>query len=535
MSAFKGGRQRVAVQLPTGTGKTVLFSALAAEQARTSRVLVLAHRAELLDQAHATLGRMVPASISVGIVQAERDDADAGIVVASVPTLIRPERLARVLAGGPVGLVVVDEAHHAAADSYRAVLDGLGCFTPDGPRVLGVSATMFRADGKGLGDVFEQIAFDVPLLDMIRAGYLANLRAKQIELAVDLDALRIVDGDYHAGELADALAAADAPAHVAAALAEHARGRVALCFTPTVALADATADACRGLGLRAAVVTGEQDADTRRAAFAAIRTGRLDVLVNCAIATEGTDLPRVDCVAIARPTRSRVLYTQMLGRGTRLHPAKVDCLVLDCVGATAAHDLVTVAGLFNTPPHLRQVLERDGLAAAVERDEADQARRADAVALRAREIDLFARRRAAIAWVALGRHWVVSIGDGATLALLVAPDTADDVGTVDVFLFQRGERWQVDVEQIAMKLPTLELAQGVAEDWLRGHPRTLALAAPGARWRQGPASDRQRELLARFVPARLAPGLTKGEAGNALTACFARRTLRAAGFLGGRD
>jgi len=103
--------------------------------------------------------------------------------------------------------VIVDEAHHAVADSYRTLLAALGCFETDGPRVLGVSATMYRADGKGLGDVFESLAFDAPLLDMVRAGYLANVRAKQIELAVDLDALRIVDGDYHAGDLADALIA----------------------------------------------------------------------------------------------------------------------------------------------------------------------------------------------------------------------------------------------------------------------------------------------------------------------------------------
>lgn len=296
---------------------------------------------------------------------------------------------------------------------------------------------MYRADDKGLGDVFEALVFDAPLLDMIRQGYLATLRAKQIALAVDLDGLRIVDGDYHAGELAAALIAADAPRHVAAALAEHAHGRVALCFTPTVAPAATTADACRALGRRAAVVSGEQDAETRRTAFAAIRAGRLDVLVNCAIATEGTDLPRVDCVAIARPTRSRVLYTQMLGRGTRLHPAKVDCLVLDCVGATAAHDLVTVAGLFHTPPHLGALLEREGLAAAVDRHECEQARRAEAAAIRARDVDLFARRRARVAWVAVAPHWVASIGDGAVLALVVADATEDDVGTVDVCVLAR--------------------------------------------------------------------------------------------------
>lgn len=520
------GLRRLGLQMPTGTGKTVMFAGLVAEDFADSRgrVLVLAHREELLAQAAATFERMLPAWARVGIVQANRDDADADVVLASIATVRQPARLARILAHGALTRVIVDEAHHAAADSYQSVLRALGVFDDrsDAPLLLGVSATLYRADSRGLGETFERVVYDVQLLDMVQRGYLANLRALRVTLNLNLDAIGRVGDDYNQAQLADALTHADAPVHVATALVAHARGRISLVFTPTVALAEATAEAAGAEGFHAAVVSGETDPDARRQLFAAVRDGRLDVLVNCAIATEGTDLPRVDCVVIARPTRSKVLYVQMIGRGTRLHPAKADCLVIDCVGATARHDVMTAAALFSMSDAeladgVVETLDTRAAAAQVAAHAAQEA--AHAAALRAEAVDLF-RARQRVGWVSVGAHFAAGVGADGTVALYErAPDA------VDVLLLAR-ERAPV---ALASSLASIELAQGVAEAWVRSDPNRERLAAPGARWRGEAASDKQRAFLARF--ARTERATTRGEAADAMTRTIARWQLAAAGLL----
>jgi len=501
IAAYRRGVRRMLIQMATGLGKTVLFAHLAHLVVRHGRrVLVIAHRDELLTQARDKLLTVDP-SADVGIVRAERDETDAAIVVASIQTIARPARLARL---GRFELIIIDEAHHAAAASYRTVLEALGAFEPDGPLVLGVTATPGRGDGVGLDSVFEEIVYSMPILDGIRGGYLCDIRATTVTLETDFSDVHTRGGDLADGELGDALIAADAPEHVAQAYREHAAGRRALVFAPTISVARSMAAALDGAGVPAAWVSGETPRDERVAILAALKAGSLRAVANCAVLTEGFDCPPVDCIVTARPTKSAGFYTQMIGRGTRTYPGKDDCLILDVVGQAGRHDLVTTASLFGLPPRLlaeRTVTE--ALEASQQaQDEALRRDRPDA-RLVARPVELFKRRPL---------HWVQA---GPDRFVLTVP-----AGQIQLEQGRRG--WSAVISPygdqpvvIGSDLP-LEYVQGVAEDRARrlGAER---LVDPTAPWRRRPASDKQLAVLSRRS-LRLRPGLTAGEASDLIAA-----------------
>ena len=476
--------------------EALLFAHLAHEAvAHGGRVLIVAHRDELLTQARDKLLLADP-SADVGIVRAELDECDAQIVVASVQTLAQPHRLARV---GRFSLVVIDEAHHAAAASYHAILESLGAFAPVGPLVLGVTATPGRGDGVGLDEIFEEIVYWMNILDGIRGGYLADLRAVSVTLDTDFSGVRSRGGDLADGELGDALLAADAPEHVAAAYREHADGRRALVFTPTVAVAASMAGALRGAGVPAAHVSGETPRDERASILARFRSGELRAVANAMLLTEGYDEPAADCIIVARPTKSASLYTQMIGRGTRLHPGKRDCLIVDVIGQAGRHDLVSTASLFGLS---RRALAAQTVTEAVEarqaaQDAALRRERPDA-RLVARPVDLFKQR---------ALHWVEA--DPTTFVLSVPGGR--------IVLRQHVGGWRATLtdrdgaREIGRDLP-LPYAQGVAED------RARALGAewlvdPDAPWRRRPASEKQLALLLRRR-LRVSSDLTAGEASD---------------------
>ena len=333
---WENGHTRTLLVLPTGTGKTIVFASVAADQVRAGhRVLILAHRGELLEQAADKLQR------STGLVSAvEKADATClntwfRVVVGSVQTLQRTARLER-FPHDYFGTIIIDEAHHAITDGYRRILDYFGS-----AKVLGVTATPDRGDMRNLGEVFDSLAFEYKLTDAIKEGYLCRIMAQTIPLKLDISSVTMSGGDYAVGDLGTALD--PYLEQIAAEMAQRCKDRKTVVFLPLIKTSQKFRDLLNAKGFRAAEVNG-QSAD-RREVLADFDAGKYNVLCNSMLLTEGWDCPSVDCVVVLRPTKVRSLYSQMVGRGTRLSPGKTDLLLLDFLWMTDKHELCRPADL----------------------------------------------------------------------------------------------------------------------------------------------------------------------------------------------
>lgn len=397
---FRAGDRSTLLLLPTGTGKTVVFAEIARRTVeKGNRVLVLAHRTELLEQAQR---KLEAAGVPAAIEKAERHAGRAPVVVASVQTL-KGKRLESWPADH-FGLVIVDEAHHASALSYRNVLDRFAT-----ARVLGVTATGDRADGRGLGDVFDSVAYELKLRKAIRDGWLCPIRAQRVKVQAELDGVDTARGDLHAGQLADVMNQADVVDGVVGPLLELAGTRPTILFSVDVAHAFALTAALNEQRPGCAVaVSGDSHEERRRQAAEDLASGKVQFVCNAMLWVEGFDLPSVSCIALARPTKSRALYTQMVGRGTRLAEGKADLLVLDFCGNTSRHRLVTIADVL-ADRELRDD-ERATFDAKAEAGELDDAMDAvDDAIEEAEETAERDRRRAVVQWLAEEVHDLLDV------------------------------------------------------------------------------------------------------------------------------
>lgn len=438
------GTNRPAVVLPTGAGKTVIFSWIANRWVRDqrSRVLILVHRDELVTQTVKKLHDVAP-SLKVGVVKGQRNEhGNVDVIVASVQTLRIPTRRAPI---DGIGLVIVDEAHHAAADSYVQVLDHFGCFAPTctcsvmpdetthdyGCRfplgvtpAVGFSATLVRSDKGDLSEVWDKVVCRRDILDLI-PEHLCDVRGKLVTVdGLSLSEIKTTRGDFSESSLTDALLTSEAQTFVVQAFFEHARDRKTIVFTPTVAAARAFNDAFIEAGVRSAVIWGSMPVTERRLVLEQFSTGVLEVIVNCMVLTEGFDEPSASCAIIARPTRSAALYVQMVGRVLRKHPSKSDALVLDVVGASADHKLATLADL--TSQRVIDVKEGETLAEAAVRERKEGNPRLAGYAVSHEEIDLF--HRSPSMWLQTKEGiWFVSTrcasSDGMSKCVLVDSNT----------------------------------------------------------------------------------------------------------------
>lgn len=391
------GKRRVVVVLPTGSGKTVVFGALAHAWLSDDmgRVLVLAHRDELIQQAAAKLSLWIPRHL-IGVVKAGKNEVDAPVVVASVQTLRNDRRLAQ---AGRFGLVVVDEAHHASAASYKKILGELGAFTDHGPIVVGVTATPKRGDGVRLDDVFEGVVYAKTYSEMVAARYLAPVESRVFDLIEHAGKAKLgIDGDYAEGWLEGVMLRANAPDKIVEAWKREAYDRPTIVFTPTVSVAKAVAEAFNGAGVSAAWVSGAMPTTERRAVLAGLAAGRIRVVANCAVLTEGFDEPSVSCIVVGRPTMNETLYIQMVGRGTRIHEGKQSCLILDMVGCADQLQLDAVVELGGR----RAPAGRDAAASADPHGESDVPFSTVDGALVGRTVKA---AKSICRWVALGDGW----------------------------------------------------------------------------------------------------------------------------------
>jgi superfamily II DNA or RNA helicase len=496
LARWNAGATRQIVNLPTGTGKTPTAAMIIRDFRR--KTLFLAHRDELLNQAVEKIGLVIP-SPDVGIFKAkERDGLNREICVASVQTAARHTDL---LKNKDFKLCVCDECHHATADSYVKVFDELGFMDGDPEKLLiGFTATAFRGDGGALGDVFEEITFERSILAMIKAGYLCDVQGVKIQTGTDLGGVRTRLGDFLAGDLSEAIDTPERNQLIADAYIEHARDRKAIVFCVDVQHAQNVAETLRNNGIPCKAVYGEMGSDERRKTLADFNSGDIRALANCNLLTEGWDSPDLGAVLMARPTKSRVLYIQCVGRGLRTAPGKEDCLLLDFVDISDKHNICsfgTLAGDENLKPRKGQSLLQ-----AVE-EKADKQERRYAGTSHAPEhtseaFSLFDRSR--FAWLISGRNFRLSLGTGQTIvcspagagyevSLLEANGTATPLSNAP--------------------LP-LGYAQGVAEDYARRNAQAVFFDKE-ARWRRYPASEKQIALLERLGLFYCA-GITKGEA-----------------------
>ena len=326
--------QRSLLVLPTGTGKTIVFAKIAEERVNTGRVLVLAHREELLQQAADKIWKSCQIPCSLEKAESTCLGTWEPITVGSVQTLMSERRLSR-FSPDYFQTIVVDEAHHAMSDSYQRVLSHFS-----EAKVLGVTATPDRGDKKNLGQYFDNLAYEYSLLDAINDGYLCPIKAQTIPLSIDLNNVKISQGDYQAGDLGNAL---DPYLEEIADTMTAYMDRKIVVFLPLIETSQKFCQMLKDRGFRACEVNG--NSTDRAEILQDFANNRYNVICNSMLLTEGWDCPDVDCIVVLRPTKVRGLYCQMVGRGTRLSPGKDHLLLLDFLWMCDRHELCRPAYL----------------------------------------------------------------------------------------------------------------------------------------------------------------------------------------------
>lgn len=390
---WNDGRARTLLVLPTGTGKTIVFSSIAEECVRRGdRVLILAHRGELLTQAADKLQKTTGLSCAVEKAEETSLGRWERVTVGSVQTLMRETRLTQ-FPSDWFSDIIIDEAHHCLSDSYQRVL----AHFPDA-NVLGVTATPDRSDMRDLGQYFNSLAYEYSLPEAIRDKYLVPIKALTIPIKLDLRSVRTSAGDYQASDVDSAID--PYLEQIASEMETACAGRKTVVFLPLVKTSQKFRRILEAHGFRAGEVNG--NSDDRAEILRDFDEGKYDVLCNSMLLTEGWDCPTVDCIVVLRPTKSRSLYSQMVGRGTRLAPNKDHLLLLDFLWLTQKHELCRPAALIASTEELAEAMTRRIEAAegpldleAVEKDAAEDVV-AEREAALAKELAKMRRRKRAL-------------------------------------------------------------------------------------------------------------------------------------------
>lgn len=367
---WKNGKKRTLLVLPTGTGKTIVFSKIIEDRVRKGeRVLVIAHRGELLEQASDKLYKST--GLKTATEKAEQTSLGSfyRVVVGSVQTMQREKRLNQ-FPPEYFDTIVIDEAHHAISDGYQRVLHHF-----EDANVLGVTATPDRGDMRNLGSYFESLAYEYGLAEAIKSGYLSPIKALTIPLKLDLSNVKQQAGDFSTKDLGTALD--PYLEQIAEEMKKQCFNRKTVVFLPLVKTSQKFRDILNKHGFKAAEVNGES-AD-REQVLKDYEEGKYNVLCNSMLLTEGWDCPSVDCVIVLRPTKVRALYSQMVGRGTRLAPGKKELLLLDFLWHTERHELCHPANLIATDEAVAKKMTEniEELGAPIDLEQAEQQAKED--------------------------------------------------------------------------------------------------------------------------------------------------------------
>jgi superfamily II DNA or RNA helicase len=536
----------------TGAGKTQLFLRLLMDELsdpQVGRGLILAHRTELIDQPlerirHMDAGWLGAAldAPRVGVVQAQREDYNRQLTIATVQSL-NPRRLAKLLAHGAITHLVIDEAHHGVASSYTRIIDALREANPN-LRHLGVTATPIRADGDGLAKVYRTVSAKISIADLVRQGWLVKPRWLAIATGISLKGVKTAGGDYVASQLAERFDTPAGRAIILQAFREYASDRRAIAFTASVQGAHDLAEAFQEAGYTAAAIDGTTDKAERSRILGAFRTGAIQIVCNCQVLTEGFDAPGTSCVLMCRPTKSDGLYIQCMGRGLRPANGKAtaseDCLILDFMPEDV-RNIVMAGDVLGVPKE-----QSDAVRALLEDEEGDEDELAQIgftfdgehfdygsspMEIIARQLDYL--NASGLAWFPPtgirreGESLTVGLGPGSDGIERILAIRGTELYGIARNVAPQGERsqpWRVRL--IACEDAYAE-AEAIAARWA-----APTLSSKAAQWRRGPLSEGQARYLKRLAKGRLTPaqigGLSKGEAAQWITHCQALDALDSA-------
>lgn len=387
---WDSGVLKTLLVLPTGCGKTIVFAKVTEDCVRRGdRVLILAHRGELLEQA----ADKIRQSTGLGCAVEKAEESCMGswfrVVVGSVQSMMREKRLGQ-FPEDYFQTIIIDEAHHCISDSYQKVLNHF-----NGAKILGVTATPDRGDMRNLGSYFESLSYEYTLPKAIKEGYLSPIKALTIPLKIDMTGVGVQAGDFKASDISTAL---DPYLQgIAQEMGKYCKDKKTVVFLPLVKTSQKFRDLLNTYGFRAAEVNG--DSQDRSEVLEAFDRGEYNVLCNSMLLTEGWDCPSVDCVVVLRPTKVRSLYCQMVGRGTRLSPGKDHLLLLDFLWHTERHELCHPASLIcqdeEVAKKMTEHIEQAGCPVDIE--EAEKTAAEDVVAQReealAKQLEEMKRRK----------------------------------------------------------------------------------------------------------------------------------------------
>jgi len=532
------------VILPTGTGKTIIFASLIDKFLEDCinnyhKIIVLAHRDELIRQAVNKISLLVDRKY-IGIIKADQNDIEKPVLVCSVQTLQRENRLKELSKETSfVFMLITDEAHHAVANSYIKIYNEL---LDDNTLHVGFTATGFRSDNIALGNVFDKIVYEKNLLDFI-PDYLVNLKIKKIKTNINLDSINTVNGDFNQTKLAKILDTENYIELITKSILKFAMDRLTLVFAPSVKSAYDIADLLKKKGVKAEAVSSNTPLDERRKILRKFQDKEIQVVTNYAILTEGYDNPAINCIVMARPTLSPVLYMQMLGRGTRKYPDKDDCLILDIAHLTDKYKLVNVNTLLGLP-----IKDNDDLLSVKKRLEEEKERIEEieedippsvekkkggnviaVYTLTEKDFEGLSPKKKIFEWIQIDRDWFLEIDkniyiqlrtwdyEGGLLTEYGLRIIKLDYGVYEVLEVDKTDNWGHTLTlDWAFELGEAKAIKYWKDNKLLHYRFTLNNTK--AMWRKKPPTERQLKAIKKFYPKLdISTIKTRGEANKLIT------------------
>lgn len=528
-TSYDKGINRQLVVLPTGTGKTAIFSNLP-QKMHKPKMLVLAHREELLEQAKNKITEFNP-DLYVDIEQAERHASfQADVVIASVPTLGRTNSN-RIKDFNPSEFqtIIVDESHHSTASSYRNILGYFGVFEDKSKLMVGWTATPKRGDNVGLDAIFQDVVFHRDIREMIESKWLCPITAYRIKTSSDISNVAAHAGDFSEKELSEAVDTESRNKLILDVYKSLCQNRRTLIFCVNVKHTQNVAKTLLDAKIDCGIVLGNTDRQIRAKTLSDFASGHINVVANCAVLTEGYDLPQLSAIIMARPTQSGLLYTQMLGRGTRIAENKENLLVLDLVDNSSKHQVMTASSMFGLPLNFdskgKDVLE---LSKEVEEQLSktpglpmDKFANIDDLKTYLEKFSLFTaqsridsdvEKYSELTWIQIGEKYFIPLSKTEKLIL-----HKNMLNKYEFGMSQFGTNHRIEIAD------DLENGFKFADKYVKAtYPDLIGLYLKSARWRKDAASDKQK-LLLRSFGIQFPETITKGEASNIITREFNKK------------